>query len=545
MRRLLRQDRWIVAGLLALMTVIALPVLTYPMGRDQGMYANIARAILNGGLPYKDAWDIKPPAIYYLYALDIAAFGRGSAALRAIDLVSVPFTLIGLYWLGKRLINRRAAVLAIVLFTVFYFTETFATLTQSDSVATLPMTLAVVCVVQTGDSPRASRRALLWSAGAGALCAATLWFKQYYALFVIVVVIYHIRVRRGIPYKEALAFALGGLPVGVIPLVYFASNGVLQEMLYVAQGTAAYNAQAFASVPDFIAQMSNYVLFRWWQWGSLIALAALRPFLRGTNNQLSAISYQLSATSPHNSVLSPDLSVLPSSLITHNSLLLFWLLAGLGFVIIQAKGFDTHWMPMLPPLALIAADSLDRLLQIIAARLPARATAPLHAAAALVVIAILLRGMWLPALPYLLGRETLHDYYLNFQANDLKPAESLEVIDYLRQHEPPGDTLFIWGFRPEVYYLADLKPATRFLAHFPLVSPGYPPEWKKEAVDTLWAALPPYVLVLQADYMPWVTGSHEDSHQLLVEYTDLSNWLAYNYVRDSKIGNFLIWRRKS
>ena len=77
------------------------------------------------------------------------------------------------------------------------------------------------------------------------------------------------------------------------------------------------------------------------------------------------------------------------------------------------------------------------------------------------------------------------------------------------------------------------------------VGKTYPPEWREQTVETLWAALPPYVLVLEADYMPWVTGSHEDSHQLLVRYTELSNWVSANYERDVVLGEFLIWKRRS
>jgi hypothetical protein len=579
--RLIKNDRVILALLWLAMTLAALPVLTYPMGRDQGMYANIARAILNGGLPYIDAWDIKPPAIYYIYALGIALFGSGSAALRAIDLVTVPFTLIGLYWLGRHLANRRVAILAVVLFTVFYFTETFASLTQSDSVVTLPMTLAVVCTVQAGDSPRASRRALLWSFVAGALCAATLWFKHYYALFVLAVVVHHLWVRRGLPVKETLAFALGGLPVGALPLLYFASVGVVQEMIYVAQGTARYNAQGLGSLQAFVDQMDNYVWFRWQHWGALLVLAGLWPVLRVYSSQFTVHSLE-----EKDNAKTQRRKGFYSLLIPHHSLLLLWLLAGLGFVVLQAKGFDTHWIPLLPPLCLLAAESTSALIDGVVKKLSvyssqfsvdsvepsANSEQPsannsllssqssilstqhfkrsdvlstsLYLLAILAFLVILFRAVWLPALPYLAGRETQMDYYQKFQGNDLKPAESLQMVDFLRQHVAPGDTLFIWGFRPEVYYLANLKPASRFIAHFPLVGDYYPAEWKQEAVASLWAALPPYVLVLQSDYMPWVTGSHDDSHTLLVQYTGLSDWLAYSYVRDTEIGNFLIWRRK-
>ena len=42
----------------------ALPSLVQPMGADQGLYAYVGERILAGELPYRDAWDQKPPAIH-------------------------------------------------------------------------------------------------------------------------------------------------------------------------------------------------------------------------------------------------------------------------------------------------------------------------------------------------------------------------------------------------------------------------------------------------------------------------------------------------
>lgn len=61
----------------------------------------------------------------------------------------------------------------------------------------------------------------------------------------------------------------------------------------------------------------------------------------------------------------------------------------------------------------------------------------------------------------------------------------------------------------------------------------------------MWAALPACVLMLQIDYMPGVTGTLDDSHTLLQQYTELNDWLMYNYERDTQIGSFLVWRRIS
>ena len=163
--------------------------------------------------------------------------------------------------------------------------------------------------------------------------------------------------------------------------------------------------------------------------------------------------------------------------------------------------------------------------------------------ALLAVLAVVIGSRTLPYSDS--GKKIRLTYYSHFQAGEFVADESLQVAEFLRTRVAPGDSLFIWGFRPEVYYLSQLNPAVRFIFQFPLVADWYPPEWRDQTVEILWAALPPYVLVLQGDYMPWVTGIDEDSNTMLQAYTELNNWLEFNYIPDSQIGNFLIWRRIS
>jgi hypothetical protein len=165
--------------------------------------------------------------------------------------------------------------------------------------------------------------------------------------------------------------------------------------------------------------------------------------------------------------------------------------------------------------------------------------------AAAAFLCIIVFNTWPRAWPYLSGQESQIAYDGQFQAGEFVADESLEVANFLRERVAPGNSLFIWGFRPEVYYLSRLNPAVRFIFNFPLVADWYPAAWREETVDILWAALPPYVLVLQVDYMPWVTGSHDDSNTLLQSYTELNDWLIFNYERETQIGNFFLWRRKS
>jgi hypothetical protein len=511
--------RWLIAVLLPVL-LAALPILLYPMGRDQGMYANIGRSILGGQTPFIDMWDIKPPPIYYIYAAGLALFGYSTEAVRAIDLTLIPVGMIGLYAFGQALENKRTGVLAACLYGVFYFNEDFPSLSQNDGLVTVPMIWAAYAALKAGQSSVDSG-GWRWALLSGILCGGVLWFKHYFLFFVMALVGYHLwtrtrslRTYRSDLSKEAAAFAAGGLLSGGTLLIYTWSTGMFQEMLIVAQGTAAYNAQGY-NPATFVRDMLRFLGFKWLVWGPLMVLAALWLPARWLNGARAK----------------------------GWSLVVVWWLAGVAFLLIQAKGFDTHWIPMLPALALFGADALDRIIQATAQRSYVRFG--LYALSVIALSGILAGTTWGRSWWYISGQESRVAYYDRFQANDLKPDESLRVANYLRERVAPGDTLFIWGFRPEVTFMANLRPATRFQAHFPLVADWYPPEWKQNNVDILWAALPPYALVLEDDYMPWVTDRADDSHQLLQEYTELNNWLIANYERIDETGDFIIWQRQT
>lgn len=533
-----------------LVVLLALPVLSYPMWRDHGMYGNIARTILAGGTPYIDMWDIKPPPIYYLYAAAIAVVGPTTAAPRALDFAGFVLAAPALYLLASRLMgDRRVGIWAVFTYGVFYFTETYASLSQSDSLVTIPMIYAALCAHLAGDAR--GRRAVLYALGAGAFCGVILWFKHYYLFFVAALVIEHLWQRRGAWRSRAFAsevggFILGGLLTGGGMLAYFWSKGMVQEMIIVAQGTAAYNAQGY-DWNEFVASMRNYVFFRWSHWGAMVSLVAALPLGRWLAHRRTRYNQK------HNAAQSIEsIEIINAS---HWRLIILWLIAGLAFMLIQAKGFDTHWLPMLPALAILAATSVITWAGVLKTwanqaenGIWSRVTAPglWQMSIGLLFIGIVLNSTWGRAIPYIVGMENDVQYFSRFrEGGDVRPAQSLQLVKYLQQRVVPGDSIFIWGFRPEVAYMGGWRPATRYQAQFPLVAPWYPEPWKQDNVNILWAALPPYIVVLQNDYMPWVTGSHEDSHQLLVRYTELSNWVSANYERDVVLGEFLVWKRRS
>jgi hypothetical protein len=67
------EDRpiWLLPAL-ALLAVVGLavkaPEFVTPMGQDQGLYNAVAQQIVHGAVPYRDAWDPKPPGVFYAHA---------------------------------------------------------------------------------------------------------------------------------------------------------------------------------------------------------------------------------------------------------------------------------------------------------------------------------------------------------------------------------------------------------------------------------------------------------------------------------------------
>jgi 4-amino-4-deoxy-L-arabinose transferase-like glycosyltransferase len=489
--------------------LLSLPVLSYPLSRDQASYANIGVSILEGGVPYASMWDLKPPPIYYTYALGIAVFGRGWGAIRALDVVLVPLGMVGVFLLGRKLFGRNVGAWGAFFYGAFYFNETFASITQSDSLVTVPMAWAGACAVYASASVARSRRALAYSLLAGALCGVVLWFKHYQAFFVLALVLFYVGQRWrdwGAIAREGAAFCVGGLLTGGGILLYVLSSGMWGDMLITANAAAGYNTR-LNDLASVVAQLWHYAQFRWMHWGVLLILVALwlplcgRGAVRGWR------------------------------------LVWLWVLAGLAFVVIQRLGFDTHWLPLLPSLALLAGGTAEALRE--------RGGRWVGVAVCALVALAPFSMTWGKALPYYTGAIDQYAYYRLFPSGDFRVWESLQVVDYLRPRLTQGDTLYTWGFRPEVAYMGAWRPATRFQTHQPVVAPWFPQAWKDENVATLWAAMPPYVLILQNDNMPWVTGVDADSHTLLQGETELNNWLMANYEREAQVGEFLIWRKKS
>src|SRR4026208_2129274 len=73
-------------------------------GRDYGFYVYIGDQIVHGKLPYRDAWESKPPAIFYVNAIGLGVGGGSRGGVWVIELIAlraaaiISFTTIRKLW---------------------------------------------------------------------------------------------------------------------------------------------------------------------------------------------------------------------------------------------------------------------------------------------------------------------------------------------------------------------------------------------------------------------------------------------------------------
>src|SRR5262245_45089762 len=89
----------------AAIAYLFLQISMFRYGRDQGIYATVAESMRNGGMPYRDAWDFKPPGIFAIYALVRAIFGPSESSIRIFEVlglasVAVAFVLFAARFFG-------------------------------------------------------------------------------------------------------------------------------------------------------------------------------------------------------------------------------------------------------------------------------------------------------------------------------------------------------------------------------------------------------------------------------------------------------------
>ncbi len=100
------------AAVVALISLIRWRLLATPFERDEGEYAYMGSLILHGGLPYRDAYNMKLPGTYGMYSLIVGAFGSSPTGVHAGFAIVSLATIVLVYAAFRRLFTPMVGLVA-------------------------------------------------------------------------------------------------------------------------------------------------------------------------------------------------------------------------------------------------------------------------------------------------------------------------------------------------------------------------------------------------------------------------------------------------
>src|SRR5208337_3675130 len=109
---------WFLVLVLVLVAAVRLRLLNFPLERDEGEYAYAGQLMLQGIPPYQLAYNMKFPGAYAGYAVIMALFGQTPAGIHFGVLCLTTLTALMLFWLGKKMLDPTAGMVAATFYAV-------------------------------------------------------------------------------------------------------------------------------------------------------------------------------------------------------------------------------------------------------------------------------------------------------------------------------------------------------------------------------------------------------------------------------------------
>ena len=425
----------LVAFLLFVLTLTTrLPSLLHPQPiDDEAVYSVVANEIVDGGRPYVDAVERKPPLLFWTYAAVFKAVGKFNwSALHAVALIWTLGTMAGLYVIGRQLFDRETGFVAALFYSIFQPWLTAKNLAFNGE---LLMNLAIVWAwaIAFGRSLSWLRPELV---AAGVLLCAAFLLKQPAAIAVPPLAIYLLL--PGYRRSRGLSLNASTVQVGLFAAGFFGTLALVM--------IALWNQRILRET--FYWTIANHDIPQlFWTQGTLVTIAFLAtclPLWIG-----AAMAYR-------------D----PTHIWTNKSaerMALFVLLAASALgVAAGARFYEHYYIQLIPALALLAAPHFAQLWRG-EVRAPSWLLCVTWAWLALTVVAF----------------STEHWRGLASQ-RDLS-----ESGRYVFEHSAPTDRIFVWGEAPKIYLDARRRPASRYIATFPLTGYIFGPFTGKDTHDRI------------------------------------------------------------
>ncbi|HYR19550.1 MAG TPA: glycosyltransferase family 39 protein [Myxococcales bacterium] len=404
----------------AALLALRLPTNVVPiLNVDEADFAVESGVLLDGGRPYIEFVEKKPPLIYLLYAGGLALVGRYNLpGLRLLMLAWVAASAWVLGAIARRLLGERAALLAVPGYAVAVSIGPPLDFhaANAETLFALPLLLGTwLCLPVDGDTPRAQRRRLLAS---GALIGIASLIKQQAGIQLLVLAAFVCMRASGPGAARRVASLVAGFAAPwLLAIATLARVGALAEFYYWTVTINRYYVANGNSLRDGLPLLA----------GATVVLAKCSPAVW----VLAIAQLVRYAVRPRRA----------------SALLCLWFAGALIPISLGGRYFLHYFLQLLPPAVLLASDLAVEIWDRLHAHRLARVA--VGAAFGLSVAVPAVRGM----APYR-DREVLSIPHAMPSAR--------EVARYVREHTSPDARVLVWGYGSALYFLAERQPATRF-----------------------------------------------------------------------------------
>jgi hypothetical protein len=514
--------------------VRALPILSFPLGRDQGTYLTIGQGLLEGKQLYRDLWDNKPPGIFYLYAGIAKLFGRVMWSAAVVDILLLLLISYFLFRFTEHYLGRGGAAIAVVVHASWHGEMRYYWIAQ-------PETFQVACIL--AGYLLMKRRAQWWKAtsfAAGLMFGYACWLKYNAVAFLPFLLFLPFLDTSGLdqeppqasltlPWRNWLARAvllLAGLAAAIgIVLAWTVLKGAwpaMKEMQF--EVLPRYAAMGIQRNPHYLLSVfvrTNRSLGVWNLWATLAGL--LLGWMRRDLRRFAPV--------------------------------ILAALTAYAAVVMQVRFHDYYFQTCFPFFAAIWAYLVVSIYE--GTRILARTFRQRGWRLAAFLVWIVSANTIFWPLPDEFNKLTMRyeelsewradaeTFYSNYPRQ--LPFEllrgQLDVIDYLEKNARPSDGVYLWGSNCLIYYLSGHQAPTRFVSNLGIISLWAQPSWREELVRDLRNAQPRFIIVTRRDALPTITYVNLDSENYLKVFPKLNSFITENYKPVADFDAFVVYRR--
>ena len=507
-----------------------LPAVHQPFGRDQGIFACIGQNILKGLVPYRDLWDQKPPGIHFTYALFLWLFGDSMRAIQVMDLLALAITALMIYALAREVSGTRAGIFSLLIY--FFYSDPLFYGYGSGYWARSQAETYMVPFLVGGFLVffRFLRFPTGWRAWiAGLLWGAAFIFKYTALLYPLCALVFlglrtiSARKRLSQPTFRSLGrtlILLGfGFTSALLPfIIYFGLHGALKDFFTIS---VLYNLK-YAGAEASGGVDAAVMLGQWVKW------TLRNPFLWLTGLAGGIAVAARARKEPE------------------TALWLFWLAAAWGAIVMNGRYFHYYFIQIAPPLALLSACLLDHCINTMKTRI-SRVPAVIALAVCLLLLGLDIQKVRLNLRPdrqFALGQIAEQEFYGRFATGDFSFLANLYLAAYLREKTAPEDSIYIFGFEPLVYFLAERRPASRYIFNDPVTVP-YTKEEKREAgireiLTDMESRRAAYLVIVAGDAN---AVDPTDSFEFFENTPSFKDYVDTRYALARSAGRFHIYKR--